>query len=77
MNITTTKGKTMNKVFAPTETEAYMAARAAYDLEMAARKAARKPIPRRKRVAQPLYGDMACFAAFNGITTDGTGRKAK
>jgi len=63
----------MSAAFATTETEAYMAARAEYALEMSAR----KTTPRRKRVAQPLYGDMACFAAFNGITTDGTGRKGK
>lgn len=32
--------------------------------------------PRRPRTPQPLYGDFAYLAAFNGIATDGTGRKA-
>ena len=33
--------------------------------------------PRRVRTAQPLYGDFAMLAAFNGIKTDGTGRNAR
>ncbi len=34
--------------------------------------------PRRpRRTAQPLYGDYAQLAAFNGIRTDGTGRRAR
>ena len=68
----------MAKAFAVNETEAYMAALAAYELEAAARKAARKAAAKAnpKRTARPLYGDFALMAAFNGITTDGTGRKA-
>ena len=70
----------MAKAFAVNETEAYMAALAAYELEAAARKAARKAAakanPAPKRTNRPLYGDFALMAAFNGITTDGTGRKA-
>jgi hypothetical protein len=32
--------------------------------------------PRRSRQPEPLYGDYAQLAAFHGIRTDGTGRRA-
>ena len=33
--------------------------------------------PRRPRQTQPLYGDFAWVAAFNGIRTDGSGKVAR
>lgn len=41
----------------------------------AAAKSRRKP--RQPRQARALYGDFAQLAAFNGIATDGTGRRAR
>lgn len=66
----------MAQTFKSNETEAYNAARAAWLEEVAAIKVARKTArpARAKRTAQPLYGDMALMAAFNGIATDGSGR---
>jgi len=52
----------------------YQAALAAYNSPE--RKAARKAA-RAARTPVALYGDYAMLAAFNGVATDGTGRKTR
>lgn len=48
-----------------------------FDTEAEARAAAKaNRKPRQPKQMQPLYGDFAQLAAFNGIRTDGSGRKA-
>ena len=60
--------------------ECLRAVAAAHNADVEAHRAARAAEPKRPRVKrqpQPLWGDLAAIAAFNGIRTDGTGRSAR